>query len=71
MRKIKVLVLTLALGVAGAVYVANGRAQSRRSRVREQSEGSVLHVGASCCTGGSCCRRTRSKALVKCERAGT
>ena len=28
MKKLKVLVMTLALGVAGAVYVANGSAQS-------------------------------------------
>lgn len=56
MKKIKVLVLTLALGVAGAVYVADGSAQSTtESCDMSKAEGSCCTSGASCCTGGSCC----------------
>lgn len=56
MKKIKVLVLTLALGIVGAVYAAAGSAQSKpESCDMSKAEGSCCISGASCCTGGSCC----------------
>ena len=56
MKKIKVLVLTLALSIAGAVYAANGGVQSNtESCDMSKAEGSCCTAGASCCTGGTCC----------------
>ncbi len=50
MAKIKVLALTLALGISGAVYAANSNAQSN---MQDKTESCC--TGQSCCTGGACC----------------
>jgi hypothetical protein len=56
MKKIKVLALALALGIAGAVYAGNNSAQSAmESCDMSKADGSCCTSGASCCTGGSCC----------------
>ncbi len=51
MRYIKVLALTFALGLAGAVYAAGGYAQSTT-----QDKAESCCTDKSCCTGGSCCK---------------
>lgn len=53
MKRIKVIVLTLALGLAGAVYAANSYAQSAH---QEQAE-SCCTGQSGCCTDGSCCSK--------------
>jgi hypothetical protein len=50
MKRIKVLALTLALGVAGMMYAAGSHAQSTT-----QDNAESCCTGQSCCTGGSCC----------------
>ncbi len=50
MKRIKVLALTFALGLAGVVYAASGSTQSTT-----QDNNASCSTGASCCTGSSCC----------------
>ncbi len=55
MKTIKVLALTLALGVAGVVYAAGGSQAQAPACNMDQAHASCCTPGASCCTGGSCC----------------
>ena len=56
MKRIKVVALTLALGLAGVVYAAGGNAQSTTQACdMKTAQASCCASGASCCTGGSCC----------------
>jgi len=56
MKRIKVLALTLALGLAGFVYAAGSNAQSTTQACDvNTADASCCASGASCCTGGSCC----------------
>jgi len=54
MKKIKVLALTLALGIAGVVYAAGSNAQST-TQACDMNKAESCCTNQSCCTGGSCC----------------
>jgi len=53
MKAIKTFAIALVLGLAGAVYAANGSQPSTQSCGLTQA--SCCTTGASCCTGAVCC----------------
>jgi hypothetical protein len=60
MRRIKVLVLGLVLGVAGVAYAAGGNAQSTSADNKEMNCSMAgCCTGGSCQMGGSCCAAKR------------
>jgi len=60
MKRIKVLALTFALGLAGVVYAASGSAQTTtQDKNASCSTGECCAGGSACCTGGSCCMARR------------